>query len=108
MFQHTAARRRLASRLDRFRYRRQVSTHSRPKAAGEVSRYRGFANKGFNTQPPEGGWLYKNGFVDMSFYVSTHSRPKAAGATTDGHASIKRFQHTAARRRLGLYIDPFV
>ena len=40
-------------------------------------------NLGFNTQPPEGGWLVVN-----------------------GKAIIDRlFQHTAARRRLGLTTD---
>ena len=55
-----------------------VSTHSRLKAAGrQKDNYsRGFV--GFNTQPPEGGW------VSLAFYavddrVSTHSRLKAAG-----------------------------
>ena len=35
---------------------------------------------GFNTQPPEGGWIR---FVpgDRESEVSTHSRPKAAGVT---------------------------
>ena len=33
-----------------------VSTHSRPKAAGEIALPRVFADVGFNTQPPEGGW----------------------------------------------------
>ena len=33
---------------------------------------------GFNTQPPEGGWLGAGDFVGAAA-VSTHSRPKAAG-----------------------------
>ena len=78
MFQHTAARRRLAKFLNNL-----IQAQS------------------FNTQPREGGW--KLGFdVDPNFnYVSTHSRAKAAGleqakAQVDG----VQFQHTAARRRL--------
>ena len=36
--------------------RKGVSTHSRPKAAGNVI-FGGFSfSFGFNTQPPEGGW----------------------------------------------------
>ena len=36
-----------------------VSTHSRPKAAGAWY-ILGYPNRdGFNTQPPEGGWLKK-------------------------------------------------
>ena len=76
-----------------------VSTHSRPKAAG-ILKKAGYAPcgfqhtaarrrlaeirmsisvcAGFNTQPPEGGWLH--GFAKTQFYCW--------------------FQHTAARRRL--------
>ena len=34
-----------------------VSTHSRLKAAGCLYRTEYQGSKGFNTQPPEGGWL---------------------------------------------------
>ena len=34
----------------------QVSTHSRLKAAGEQKRNGNGQIRGFNTQPPEGGW----------------------------------------------------
>ena len=57
MFQHTAARRRLAG--------------ASPRRSKTIC---------FNTQPPEGGWsggLFH--FGQQS--VSTHSRPKAAGAS---------------------------
>ena len=77
-FQHTAARRRL------------------------VLSFQDNNNKSFNTQPPEGGWIFQRvlffrtavsthsrpkaagAFIDQisfSFHVSTHSRPKAAGST---------------------------
>ena len=36
---------------------------------------------GFNTQPPEGGWLYITMLLFYLLFVSTHSRPKAAGTT---------------------------
>ena len=56
LFQHTAARRRLGSRSTKiYTYRR-----------------------GFNTQPPEGGWS-ESRFRPVPICVSTHSRPKAAG-----------------------------
>ena len=57
----------------------QVSTHSRPKAAG------GFRigclppTPSFNSQPPEGGWQQFPCRHPKTQYVSTHSRPKAAG-----------------------------
>ena len=51
---------------------------------------------GFNTQPPEGGWLPVE--VDIELMpVSTHSRLKAAGCSpsiTCTGSSL--FQHTAA------------
>ena len=59
--------------------RTDVSTHSRPKAAGYVdfdSRSRCVC---FNTQPPEGGWML--GVIRQ--------------------VQGLKFQHTAARRRLG-------
>ena len=102
---------------------RLVSTHSRPKAAGlhdwalithqmfqhtaarrRLGRNRdsGIRPIGFNTQPPEGGWVFilnfaipKEGFQHTAArrrlvrdsqrkavltVVSTHSRPKAAGS----------------------------
>ena len=61
-----------------------VSTHSRPKAAG-VNLRMGLrlAVFCFNTQPPEGGW----------------------GRQLDGNTLPTMFQHTAARRRLGCVRD---
>ena len=55
-FQHAAARRRLAiTPICKSRFS-DVSTRSRPKAAGET-RLTPKPNKiCFNTQPPEGGW----------------------------------------------------
>ena len=34
----------------------EVSTHSRPKAAGTADGHDAAHGAGFNTQPPEGGW----------------------------------------------------
>ena len=33
-----------------------VSTHSRPKAAGDYDKVEQYLNQRFNSQPPEGGW----------------------------------------------------
>ena len=100
-----------------------VSTHSRLKAAGMTKSNWYFKNPGFNTQPPEGGWL-RHIFESAAYWVSTHSRPKAAGQTYNLNYNIQhcfntqppeggwkgrlktfprpfKFQHTAARRRLG-------
>ena len=102
LFQHTAARRRLGiitcfSQSLSFCFNTQppeggwrqlegqhpsgleVSTHSRPKAAGCASICHPLLQFCFNTQPPEGGWQQakiKRKLAD----VSTHSRPKAAGS----------------------------
>ena len=56
-----------------------VSTHSRLKAAG-WTRYTPIIDfKGFNTQPPEGGWGCTLCVDCQEDLVSTHSRLKAAG-----------------------------
>ena len=76
----------------------------------------------FNTQPPEGGWhkftvelVYwkvsthsrpKAAEINPAYIipvkeVSTHSRPKAAGEENITALTQYKFQHTAARRRLG-------
>ena len=54
---------------------------------------------GFNSQPPEGGWDGRLIAVVL-IAVSTHSRPKAAGAKCPAHGLPCPFQLTAARRRL--------
>ena len=56
LFQHTAARRRLVKGLHPSLPGRYVSTHSRPKAAGYGYHGQHQRCRGFNTQPPEGGW----------------------------------------------------
>ena len=100
-FQHTAARRRLGNRPPESQIRAgfntqppeggwniwpiwsaaaRVSTHSRPKAAGQPFKRYLNHGKSFNTQPPEGGW------------------PNPCPTSAVG----LKFQHTAARRRLAL------
>ena len=59
----------------------KVSTHSRPKAAGERKRKTAKYN-----------------------VVSTHSRPKAAGKSLNLRLGKVMFQHTAARRRLDNHV----
>ena len=56
LFQHTAARRRLGPNSGGQNVPDSVSTHSRPKAAGELQVSYRQITAGFNTQPPEGGW----------------------------------------------------
>ena len=58
----------------------KVSTHSRPKAAGIPAIHTQAVQLRFNSQPPEGGWLIDNPPTDAGAAVSTPSRPKAAGS----------------------------
>ena len=123
-----------------------VSTHSRPKAAGALwqtgainpqfqhtaarRRLGGgvkskISRRGFNTQPPEGGWLLPR-YTRISFppFQHTAARRRLAPACADGAPPARfntqppeggwgtaqqygdpagaEFQHTAARRRLAL------
>ncbi|WP_410000195.1 hypothetical protein [Neisseria sicca] len=47
--------------------------------------------KGFNTQPPEGGWGLRQLLRDADDTVSTHSRPKAAGSSAAREFKNGRF-----------------
>ena len=101
LFQHTAARRRLVLHLYHQCRKLPVSTHSRPKAAGCLCVRRVSLSNCFNTQPPEGGWHIAVQRC-CNNVVSTHSRPKAAGLIIIPPFRVYKFQHTAARRRLDL------
>ena len=109
MFQHTAARRRLANNRGRSSGSFPVSTHSRPKAAGVRSFCFPFWGKCFNTQPPEGGWLNNATNADITL-LSFNTQPPEGGWTGSGdkHTNTTLFQHTAARRRLGLFCSLWV
>ena len=77
-FQHTAARRRLAApQLHAWRDR-GVSTHSRPKAAGPSFLLRhSTISVSTHSRPKAAGCACRLAMLSVS--VSTHSRPKAAG-----------------------------
>ena len=76
-FQHTAARRRLATK-----HRRRLSSckfqHTAARRRLDINQALRQAINCFNTQPPEGGWG-KDAVIYPPLLVSTHSRPKAAG-----------------------------
>ena len=78
MFQHTAARRRLAA-----------------------SSWGGFfLEQRFNTQPPEGGWIIGNGGAPLiKLFQHTAARRRLDKNKQLGMTELG-FQHTAARRRL--------
>ena len=101
MFQHTAARRRLVGENFIVFSFLSVSTHSRPKAAGEAAWYLLDTSRArFNTQPPEGGWPYPMPpiTVAVSFQHTAARRRLAISSAVKPKSDM--FQHTAARRRL--------
>ena len=99
-----------------------VSTHSRPKAAGSADLYIPKDFLGFNTQPPEGGWIryhheisnfirfqhtaarrrLGHPFLFLTVFQCFNTQPPEGGWMKfgDSHNFDKLFQHTAARRRL--------
>ena len=121
-FQHTAARRRLVTVNQSRMLGQQVSTHSRPKAAGLLlSQQAPLSIVSTHSRPKAAGPAETPKMAGSD--VSTHSRPKAAGLHGLGSGCIRRcfntqppeggwahgtlehihsfrFQHTAARRRL--------
>ena len=98
-FQLTAARRRLVRSVLSTNSRCNVSTHSRPKAAGLGSEFEPPPSSvSTHSRPKAAG--RKQSFLGRGYGVSTHSRPKAAGLLIVVMASLNAFQLTAARRRL--------
>ena len=84
--------------------RPQVSTRSRPKAAGLQHRCFVLLLMCFNTQPPEGGWFR---LTRLKIYIrSFNTQPPEGGwHLSRTHTYIEeKFQHAAARRRLGRYL----
>ena len=80
-------------------YRQGVSTHSRPKAAGNLTKEM-LEPKIVSThsRPKAAGRC--SYLLAARHQVSTHSRPKAAGVKFNNEQLELMFQHTAARRRL--------
>ena len=98
MFQHTAARRRLRKYFFiLFFVAKFQHTAARRRLRPITST--GDKLKCFNTQPPEGGCIQEQNLLSL-IDVSTHSRPKAAANQPVQRHQDRRFQHTAARRRL--------
>ena len=101
-FQHTAARRRLGAGVRLRLLEHEVSTHSRPKAAGyrpccDVQCY-----SRFNTQPPEGGWESPDTPNSPNTPFQHTAARRRLGQRIFRPRPSGSFQHTAARRRLDL------
>ena len=101
VFQHTAARRRLGILPQPTSSLKPVSTHSRPKAAGCTYNYEKVPQKGFNTQPPEGGWRMPASSLWRARCFNTQPPEGGWVLMHWDSLSLSLFQHTAARRRLG-------
>ena len=98
-FQHTAARR----RLGRARARRQVCLcfNTQPPEGGWIF-IAAIDNQldSFNTQPPEGGWSWRSlRQIPAPSFQHTAARRRLVFITCVYRCNIV-FQHTAARRRL--------
>ena len=100
VFQHTAARRRLANHNKYSLLHSPVSTHSRPKAAGPDPLVHKSPSNGFNTQPPEGGWPRVVEHAAHFFGFQHTAARRRLAYTLPLPLMTVLFQHTAARRRL--------
>ena len=100
MFQHTAARRRLARRRSMLRHFGGFNTQP-PEGGWLYCPYFSAANNCFNTQPPEGGWrCIGRSHAAGGVFQHTAARRRLEYAEDESH-NYGWFQHTAARRRLG-------
>ena len=101
MFQHTAARRRLGGTQARGANPTPFQHTAARRRLGTLYQAKTSLWRCFNTQPPEGGWTV---FVCMVFTLfSFNTQPPEGGWIIILLFSplSNRFQHTAARRRLG-------
>ncbi len=105
VFQHTAARRRLAAIHGLVRILPGFNTQ--PPEGGWVGRLRRFQRaSGFNTQPPEGGWQFIISIPLKSCLFQHTAARRRLASLVFSVSYLMLFQHTAARRRLG-YRIPF-
>ena len=81
---------------------KNVSTHSRPKAAGLCAEIRTATKWEFQHTAARRRLALPVTVSATAGMVSTHSRPKAAGSPLFFYMRFRMFQHTAARRRLGV------
>ena len=81
-----------------------VSTHSRPKAAGDFGQQDIVVKRRFNSQPPEGGWdKNRHSIKPEDMFQLTAARRRLAVARQK-RWQMPAFQLTAARRRLVLAV----
>ena len=99
-FQHTAARRRLPTKVSICQERRQVSTHSRTGAAAPMAIWIFLKIACFNTQPPEGDCRASSPTCAVNRGFNTQPRGGGCQSPRKPKSRPGTFQHTAARRRL--------
>ena len=99
-FQHTAARRRLADCRAAAGHRCRFNTQ--PPEGGWLPVFCCMlACNGFNTQPPEGGWRIADDVAGEIYRFNTQPPEGGWSYNSINFFYIQKFQHTAARRRLG-------
>ena len=80
----------------------RISFNTQPPEGGWMQAQTLISNPcGFNTQPPEGGW--GSLFASIGLLSCFNTQPPEGGWLNNEYARLRlhRFQHTAARRRLG-------
>ena len=104
-FQHTAARRRLENwaRLPPPQKWFQHTAARRRLGLLSICITRNTAS--FNTQPPEGGWLFIAEFIDFRLKFQHTAARRRLAVSTSIIPRPDLFQHTAARRRLAGRIE---
>ena len=78
----------------------EVSTHSRPKAAGGESPTKTATVGRFNSQPPEGGWASTAAHLQAKETFQLTAARRRLESKLNLWRSVWQFQLTAARRRL--------
>ena len=99
MFQHTAARRRLAISTHSHLHSQKFQ-HTAARRRLEQQRHYSSGNGGFNTQPPEGGWAQNRCLPYPSERFQHTAARRRLVCKILRYAYVCLFQHTAARRRL--------
>ena len=104
VFQHTAARRRLA-RWSVSNGRRSSFNTQPPEGGWALCSFDKSDRGCFNTQPPEGGWAVSL-TVQLIPKAFQHTAARRRLVTGDKQLTIRKlFQHTAARRRLDSFLN---
>ena len=101
-FQHTAARRRLESATSSHGCRRWFQHTAARRRLAKRRLRRQQNGRGFNTQPPEGGWKPPKRWRGKKISFNTQPPEGGWGIPKAQMNFLKEFQHTAARRRLAI------